>query len=182
MSALNAILQAYKEKDPAARNKLTVLLTSSGLHAVFFYRVANFFYRINLLFLARLISLWGRFFTGVEIHPAATIGKRLFIDHGMGVVVGETAEIGDDVTLFHQVTLGGTGKDTGKRHPTVENNVMISTGAKILGAVVIGENSKIGANALVLGDVPPNSTAVGLPARIVRQDGQKVDKPIKPKG
>ncbi|MFI3257079.1 MAG: serine O-acetyltransferase EpsC [Spirochaetales bacterium] len=169
------IIQAYKEKDPAATNALLVILTYSGLHAILYYRIAHFFHTKKLLFLARVLSQFARFFTGIEIHPGAQIGKRLFIDHGMGLVIGETAVIGDDVTLFHGVTLGGTGKTHGKRHPTLENNVMVSTGAKILGNVIIGENSKVGANAVVLGDVPKNATVVGLPAKIVKLNGDKVN-------
>lgn len=172
---LKEIVLAYQKKDPAATNFFTVLFTYPGIHAVFFHRVAHFLFHKNLKFLARVVSQFSRFITGVEIHPAAKIGKRLFIDHGMGIVIGETAQIGDDVTLFHQVTLGGTGKISGKRHPTIGNHVMISTGAKILGPVIIGENSKIGANAVILGDIPPNATAVGLPAKIVKLDGKRVD-------
>lgn len=181
ISNIKGIVDAYKKKDPAATNTLTILLTYSGIHAIFYHRIANFLHKQNLKFGARLISQLSRFFTGIEIHPGASIGKRLFIDHGMGVVIGETAEIGDDVTIFHQVTLGGTGKDTGKRHPTLENNVLISAGAKVLGPVVIGENSKIGANAIILGDIPKNCTAVGLPAKIVRLNGERVDIKITPK-
>ena len=173
--ALKGIINAYKEKDPAATNSITILLTYPGIHAVFFHRISHFLFKKKLKFLARVFSQLSRFLTGIEIHPGATIGKRLFIDHGMGVVIGETAEIGDDVTIFHQVTLGGTGKIIGKRHPTIENGVMISTGAKVLGPVIIGENSKIGANAVILGDIPKNSTAVGLPARIVKLDGVSVN-------
>lgn len=139
-----------------------------------FHRMAHVLYNRKLFFLARLISQISRFLTGIEIHPGAKIGRRFFIDHGMGTVIGETTEIGDDVMLFHQVTLGGTGKDKGKRHPTVENNVIISAGAKVLGPIVIGENAKIGANAVVIHHVPRNATAVGIPARIVRIDGEKV--------
>ncbi|SHI09610.1 serine O-acetyltransferase [Clostridium collagenovorans DSM 3089] len=156
-------LDSIKERDPAARNRIQVLLYPS-VHAMLFYRLAHGLYKIKLLFLARLISQLGRFFTGIEIHPGATIGRGFFIDHGMGVVIGETAEIGDNVTLFHGVTLGGTGKETGKRHPTVEDDVIIGCGAKVLGAIVIGKGSKIGANSVVLKSIPPNSTAVGIPA------------------
>lgn len=172
---IKGIVNAYKQKDPAATNAVTILLTYPGIHAVFFHRISHFLFRHHFKFLARVFSQISRFLTGIEIHPGATIGKRLFIDHGMGIVIGETAEIGDDVTLFHQVTLGGTGKSVGKRHPTIENNVMISTGAKILGAVVVGENTKIGANAIILGDIPKNATAVGLPAKIVKLNGERVD-------
>ncbi|MFI3226744.1 MAG: serine O-acetyltransferase EpsC [Clostridia bacterium] len=172
---VKGIVRAYKQKDPAATNSVTILLTYPGIHAVFFHRISHFLFIHHLKFLARVFSQFSRFLTGIEIHPGATIGKRLFIDHGMGIVIGETAEIGNDVTLFHQVTLGGTGKSVGKRHPTIENNVMISTGAKILGAVVVGENTKIGANAIILGDIPKNATAVGLPAKIVKLDGERVN-------
>ncbi len=175
LNDLRGIIRTYKAKDPAATTTLTILLTCSSIHAIFFHRIAHFLHKHKFYFLGRATSQFSRFLTGVEIHPGATIGKRLFIDHGMGVVIGETAEIGDDVTLFHQVTLGGTGKSTGKRHPTVENNVMISAGAKILGAVVIGENTKIGANAIILGDVPKNATAVGIPGKIVKLNGEKVN-------
>ena len=158
---LNRVL----ENDPAARNKFEVFLLYPCIHALIAYRIAHFLYSHRVFLFARIISQLARFFTGIEIHPGATIGKGLFIDHGMGVVIGETAEIGDDVVLYHGVTLGGTGKDKGKRHPTVKNNVVIGSGAKILGPIVIGEGAKIGANAVVLRDVPPNATAVGIPAR-----------------
>lgn len=162
---LNRVL----ENDPAARNKFEVFLLYPCIHALISYRIAHFLYRHRLFLLARIISQLARFFTGIEIHPGATIGKGLFIDHGMGVVIGETAEVGDDVILYHGVTLGGTGKDKGKRHPTVRNNVVIGSGAKILGPIIIGEGAKIGANAVVIKDVPPKATAVGYPARnIVR--------------
>ena len=167
-------LNSIKSKDPAARNKLEIFLLYSGFHAVFWYRISHWFYRHKRFFIARLISQTARFFTGIEIHPGATIGKGLMIDHGSGVVIGETTIIGDDCTLYQGVTLGGTGKDTGKRHPTLGNNVMIGSGAKVLGPFVVGDNSKIASNAVVLSEIPPNSTAVGVPARIVRRDGQKV--------
>lgn len=178
---ISDIIKTYKAKDPAATNGLTILLTYAGIHAIFFHRVAHFLYRNDLKFLARVVSQFSRFLTNIEIHPAAVIGKRLFIDHGAGIVIGETARIGNDVTLFHQVTLGGTGKSVGKRHPTIQDNVMISAGAKILGAVVIGANSKIGANAIILGDIPKNATAVGIPARIVKLNGEKVNVKVTPK-
>lgn len=168
------ILDAYKSKDPAAINYFTIIFTYPGLHAVVNHRIANFFFKYNLKFIARVISMISRFFTGIEIHPGATIGKRLFIDHGMGVVIGETTVIGDDVTIFHQVTLGGTGKNIGKRHPTIEDNVVISTGAKVLGPITIGKNSKIGANSVILTDVPQDCTAVGIPAKVVRKNGEKI--------
>ena len=159
------------EKDPAARSMAEVLLLYPGFHALMFYRAAHYFYRKRRFFLARMVSQWGRGFTGIEIHPGAAIGAGLFIDHGAGVVIGETAEI---VTIYHGVTLGGTGKDEGKRHPTVRDNVLIGTGCKILGPIVIGENSRIGANSVVLADIPPNATAIGSPARVVRINGNKV--------
>ncbi len=167
-------LNSIKSKDPAARNKLEIFLLYSGFHAVFWYRVSHWFYLHKCFFLARLISQTARLFTGIEIHPGATIGKGLMIDHGSGVVIGETTIIGDDCTLYQGVTLGGTGKDTGKRHPTLGNNVLVGSGAKVLGPFVVGDNSKIASNAVVLSEIPPNSTAVGVPARIVRRDGQKI--------
>ncbi|WP_081498557.1 serine O-acetyltransferase [Oceanobacillus massiliensis] len=162
------------EQDPAARTYFEVLLTYSGLHAIWAHRVAYWFYNKKFYFIARAISQMSRFFTGIEIHPAAKIGKRLFIDHGMGVVVGETCEIGDNVTIFQGVTLGGTGKEKGKRHPTVKDNALISTGAKVLGDITIGENSKVGGGSVVLKDVPDNSTVVGVPGRVVVQNGERV--------
>jgi serine O-acetyltransferase len=161
---LNHDLERVLQNDPAARSKLEVFLLYPCIHALIAYRVSNFLYRHRVFFLARFISQISRFFTGIEIHPGATIGKGLFIDHGMGVVIGETAEIGDDVLLYHGVTLGGTGKDKGKRHPTVGSNVIIGSGAKVLGPITIGDNAKIGANAVVLKDVPSGATAVGAPA------------------
>lgn len=151
------------EKDPAARNILEVMLLYPGFHILVFHRIAHFLYRYKLFFLARFISQLGRFFTGIEIHPGANIGKRLFIDHGMGIVIGETAEVGNDCTIYHQATLGGTGKDKNKRHPTIGNNVMVGAGSKILGPILIGNNVKIGAGAVVLHDIKENATAVGVP-------------------
>ncbi|MEF9953131.1 MAG: serine O-acetyltransferase EpsC [Clostridium sp.] len=162
------------EKDPAAKNMLEVVLCYPGLHAVLFYRLTNKLYKRKWFVLARVISQVVRNFTGIEIHPGATIGKGLFIDHGMGIVVGETAEIGDNVTIYHGVTLGGTGKDTGKRHPTVGDNVLIGAGAKVLGPIMIGSNTKIGANSVVLKEVPENSTVVGIPGKIVTKGQEKV--------
>lgn len=162
------------EQDPAARNYFEVFLTYSGLHAIWLHRVAHCLYKWNLHFIARALSQCSRFLTGIEIHPAAIIGRRFFIDHGMGVVVGETCEIGNDVIIYQGVTLGGTGHDKGKRHPTVKDNVLIATGAKVLGAITIGENSNIGGGAVVLKEVPPNATVVGIPGRVVKQDGKKV--------
>ena len=161
-------------RDPAARNPLEILFLYSGIHAVAHHRIAHFFYRIHLYFIARVISQLSRFFTGTEIHPGAKIGKGLFIDHGMGIVIGETAVIGDNCTLYQNVTLGGTGKDKGKRHPTIGNNVMIGSGAKVLGPFTVGDNSKIAANAVVLSEVPENCTCVGVPARVVRINNKKV--------
>lgn len=163
------------ERDPAARNPLEVLLLYSGMHAVMYHRLAHWFYRHHCPFVARLISQTSRFLTGVEIHPGAKIGKGLLIDHGIGVVIGETAEIGDCCTIYQGVTLGGTGKDKGKRHPTIGNNVMIGAGAKVLGPFTVGDGSKIAANAVVLSEVPPNSTCVGVPARVVKRNGISVN-------
>ncbi len=162
------------DQDPAARTYVEVFLTYSGLHAVWAHRVAHVFYRNKFFFIARVISQISRFITGIEIHPGAQIGDRFFIDHGMGVVIGETCEIGDNVTIFQGVTLGGTGKEKGKRHPTIKNNVLIATGAKVLGSIVVGESSKIGAGSVVLDDVPEHSTVVGIPGRVVIQNGEKV--------
>ena len=159
-------IENVMKNDPAARTKLEVLLLYQSIHVLIFYRIAHGLYKIKLFFLARLISQLGRFFTGIEIHPGAKIGKGIFIDHGMGVVIGETAEIGDNVTIYHGVTLGGTGKDKGKRHPTIGNDVIIGCGAKILGPISIGDGAKIGANSVVLKNVPKGKTAVGIPAII----------------
>lgn len=163
------------ERDPAAKSYLEVILCYPGLHAVISHRIAHCLYRRRLFLLSRLFSQISRFFTGIEIHPGAEIGKRFFIDHGSGIVIGETAEVGDDVTLYQGVTLGGTGKDKGKRHPTVGNNVTIGSGAKILGPITIGNNSKIGAGAVVVRCIPANSTAVGVPAHVVRKGGVNVN-------
>ncbi len=164
------------ERDPAARSLIEVLLCYPGLHAIWFHRIAHWFWNKNLKLIARLISHLSRWITGIEIHPGAKIGRRFFIDHGMGVVIGETTEIGDDVTLYHQVTLGGTSTKKGKRHPTIGNNVVIGAGAKVLGPITIGDNCKIGANSVVIRDVPPNSTVVGIPGKIVRREGIKPTK------
>lgn len=163
------------QRDPAARNYLEVMLLYPGLHAVVSHRYAHFFYKHRLFFVARLISQISRMYTGIEIHPGAKIGKGLFIDHGMGIVIGETAEIGDNCTIYQNVTLGGTGKDKGKRHPTIGDNVLIGCGAKVLGPFKVGSNSKIAANAVVLSEVPENSTCVGVPARTVRINNKKVN-------
>lgn len=169
-------IHAIKERDPAARNSLEVLLLYSGLHALMLHRPSHWLYKHRAFFLARLISQFSRFTTGIEIHPGAKMGRGILIDHGSGVVIGETAEVGDGCTIYQGVTLGGTGKDTGKRHPTLEKNVMVGSGAKILGPFTIGEGSKIASNAVVLQPLPPESTAVGVPARVVRVAGRKIDK------
>ncbi|MCL5059008.1 MAG: serine O-acetyltransferase [Actinobacteria bacterium] len=168
------------ERDPAAKTTLEVLLCYPGLHAVLTHRVAHFFYRKKLFLAARFISQFSRFVTGIEIHPGARIGEGFFIDHGSGVVIGETTEIGDNVTIYQGVTLGGTGKEKGKRHPTIGNNVVISTGAKILGSFTVGDNSKIGAGSVVLKAVPPNSTVVGVPGKVVSKDGVRLEHPGDP--
>ncbi|KIN30382.1 Serine acetyltransferase [Bacillus subtilis] len=162
------------DQDPAARSYFEVILTYSGLHAIWAHRIAHALYKRKFYFLARLISQVSRFFTGIEIHPGATIGRRFFIDHGMGVVIGETCEIGNNVTVFQGVTLGGTGKEKGKRHPTIKDDALIATGAKVLGSITVGEGSKIGAGSIVLHDVPDFSTVVGIPGRVVVQNGKKV--------
>lgn len=166
---------AVKSRDPAAKNGVEVVLLYSGVHALLAYRVSHKLYLSKHYFSARFVSQLTRFLTGIEIHPGATIGKGLFIDHGMGVVIGETAEIGDNCTIYQGVTLGGTGKDVGKRHPTLGNNVMIGSGAKVLGPVKIGSDSKVASGAVVLDDIPEQSTAVGIPARVVRRAGVKPD-------
>jgi len=168
-------IRAAQKRDPAAKSFLEVILLYQGLHALIYYRIAHALYKINLFFLARAFSQLARLITGIEIHPGARIGKRFFVDHGMGVVIGETAIIGDDVLLYQGSTLGGTGIVKGKRHPTIGNNVVVGAGAKILGNITIGDNSYIGANAVVVKDVPPNSTVVGVPGRITKQDGKKMD-------
>ena len=172
LSILSETLGAYQARDPAARSKLEVFLLYPGVHATIYHRIAHGLWTRNLRFFARAVSQWSRFWTGIEIHPGAKIGRRLVIDHGMGIVIGETAEIGDDCLLYHGVTLGGTGKDHGKRHPTIGNNVLVSTGAKVLGPFKVGDNARIAANAVVLSEVPDNATAVGIPAQIVRIDGR----------
>lgn len=164
--------KAIAKRDPAAKSTAQVILLYSGFHALFFHRIAHWFYRHRRFFIARTISQISRFFTGVEIHPGARVGSGLFIDHGMGIVIGETAEIGDNCTIYHGVTLGGTGKDRGKRHPTIGDNVLIGAGAKILGPFRVGSCSMVGANAVVLNEIPPYSTVVGVPGRIVRQKKQ----------
>ncbi len=170
-------LDAVMERDPAARSRLEVFFLYSGFRAVRSHRKANWCYRHNLKFLARWISQRSRRKTGIEIHPAAKIGRGLFIDHGMGVVIGETTEIGENCTLYQGVTLGGTGKEHGKRHPTLGDNVLVGAGAKVLGPFTVGDNARVAAGAVVLDAVPPNATAVGVPARVVRIDGKKVEYP-----
>lgn len=176
-------IQVIFDRDPAAKSVLEVILCYPGFHAILLHRIAHFFYKANLLLIARFISQINRFLTGIEIHPGARIGKGFFIDHGMGVVIGETTEIGENVTLYQGVTLGGTGKEKGKRHPTLGNNIVVGSGAKVLGPLQIGDNCKIGAGAVVLDDVPDNSTVVGVPGKAVvrkkidyaKQDFTKVD-------
>ena len=168
-------VNAVKERDPAARNSAEVLLLYSGVHALFAYRIAHKLHEKEHYFSARAISQIARHLTGIEIHPAAKIGRGLVIDHGMGVVIGETTEIGDNCTIYQGVTLGGTGKDVGKRHPTLGNGVMVGAGAKVLGPFKIGDNTKIAANAVVLEEIPEECTAVGLPAKIVKRQGQRID-------
>ena len=168
-------IDAIFERDPAAKSFLEVLLTYSGLHALVFHRISSTLLKLKVPLFPRWVSQAGRFFTGIEIHPGAKIGNGFFIDHGMGVVIGETTIIGDNVTIYQGVTLGGTGKEKGKRHPTIGNNVVIGAGAKVLGNILIGDNSYIGSNAVVIKDVPANSTVVGVPGRITKQDGKKID-------
>ena len=174
-SYLKETIRAYQDRDPAARGAVEVYLLYPGVKATMRHRTAHWCWTHGLKFLGRAISQRTRKKTGIEIHPGAVIGRRLVIDHGMGIVIGETAEVGDDVLMYQGVTLGGTGKDTGKRHPTIGNHVLIGSGAKGLGPFTVGDNSRIASNAVVLSEVPPNSTAVGVPARIVRVSGEKVD-------
>ena len=175
MSHLSDTLAAYQARDPAARSKLEIFLLYPGVHATLYHQAAHFCYCHKMKFLARTISQWSRFWTGIEIHPGAKIGRRLVIDHGMGIVIGETAEVGDDCLIYHGVTLGGTGKDQGKRHPTIGNNVLLSTGSKVLGPFKVGDGARIAANAVVLKEIPENATAVGVPARVVRIAGEKTN-------
>jgi len=173
-SSVREDIATVLERDPAAKSWLEVVLCYPGLHAVWAYYLSHWMWRHSLPLLARLHSQWARLFTGIEIHPAAQIGRRLFIDHGMGVVIGETSIVGDDVTIYQGVTLGGTGKETGKRHPTIGNNVSIGSGAKLLGNIRVGDNCRVGAGSVVLRDVPDNSTIVGVPGHIVLRDGKRV--------
>jgi serine O-acetyltransferase len=168
-------VKTFLDRDPAARNSLEVILLYQGFHAVINHRIAHWFYKHNCYFFARLISQISRHITGIEIHPGATIGERFFIDHGVGVVIGETAEIGDNVLLYQGVTLGGTGHEKGKRHPTIHDNVVIGAGAIVLGAIEVGENARIGAGSVVVKNVPPNTTVVGVPGRVVVAAGRKID-------
>ena len=182
-------IESIKKRDPAAKSKISILLTYPGVKALFFHRIANFFSKAKFDLIARLISQLSRFFTGIEIHPKAEIGKNFFIDHGMGVVIGETSEIGDNVTIYHATTLGGISpsikseeqRDV-KRHPTLKNNVVVGSGAQVLGPIVVGENAKIGANAVVIKDVPANAVMVGIPAKNINEDGSKSDTSFKPYG
>jgi len=182
-------IESIQKRDPAAKSKISILLTYPGVKALFFHRIANFFSKAKFDLIARLISQLSRFFTGIEIHPKAEIGKNFFIDHGMGVVIGETSEIGDNVTIYHATTLGGISpsiksdeqRDV-KRHPTLKNNVVVGSGAQVLGPIVVGENAKIGANAVVTKDVPANAVMVGIPAKNVNEDGSKTDTSFKPYG
>lgn len=167
--------RSIRDRDPAARTTLEVFLLYQGFHALIYHRQAHWLYQHKLFFLARALSQFARHMTGIEIHPGATIGRRLFIDHGMGIVIGETAEVGDDCLIYHGVTLGGTGKDQGKRHPTIGNNVLLSTGSKVLGPFKVGDGARIAANAVVLKEIPENATAVGVPARVVRIAGEKTN-------
>ena len=175
MSAIRKDLESVMKHDPAARNRFEVILTYSGFHALVMYRFAHFMYVHNYKLVARIVSQIAKFFTGIEIHPGAKIGSGVFIDHGEGVVIGETAEIGNNVVIYQGVTLGGTGKDKGKRHPTIEDNVMISAGAKVLGPFTVGKNAKIGAGSIVLDEVPAYATVVGVPGRVVKLNGVRVD-------
>lgn len=174
VTRLGGLLAAYQRRDPAARSKLEIFLLYPGVHAVLYHRAAHWLFRRRFFFLARCVSQWSRFWTGIEIHPGAKIGRRLVIDHGMGIIIGETTEIGDDCLLYQGVTLGGTGKDQGKRHPTLGNHVLVGSGAKVLGPFTVGDNARIAAGAVVLREVPPNCTAVGVPARVVRCAGKPV--------
>jgi serine O-acetyltransferase len=174
ISNIREHVNSIRERDPAPKSRLEIVLCYPGLHAVWMHRFTHWLYELRLFLLARLISQWARWMTGIEIHPGAQIGKRLFIDHGMGVVIGETAIVGDDVTIYQGVTLGGTGKEKGKRHPTILKNVVIGTGAQVLGDITVGENSRVGAASVVIDDVPENSTIVGVPGHIIFRDGKRV--------
>ena len=186
---MNEFLQSVIDRDPAAKSKLSVILTYPGVKAIFFHRIAHFFSLAKFDLVGRVISQFSRFLTGIEIHPKAKIGKNFFIDHGMGVVIGETSEIGDNVTIYHMVTLGGISPSINsdnqrqvKRHPTLKDNVVIGSGAQVLGPLTVGENAKVGANAVVTKDVPANAVMVGIPAKNVNKDGSKTDTSFKPYG
>jgi serine O-acetyltransferase len=172
MGDLRNTIRVIRERDPAATSSIQVALLYSGFHAIIGYKISHWFYKKKCFFIARMVSQFTRFTTGIEIHPGATIGKRCFIDHGMAIIIGETTEIGDDVTIYQGVTLGGTGKDTGKRHPTIGNRVVISSGAKVLGPFKVGDDVKIGAGSVVLKEVPDGCTVVGIPGTIVRRHGK----------
>lgn len=174
-SRIKRDIKVIFERDPAAKSMVEVVLCYPGLHALWLHRIAHYFYLRDWIVLPRLIQTFSRFLTGIEIHPGAKIGEGFFIDHGMGTVIGETAEIGENVTLYQGVTLGGTGKEKGKRHPTIGNNVVIASGAKVLGSFTVGDNSKIGAGSVVLNTVPPNSTVVGIPGKVVARAGENID-------
>jgi serine O-acetyltransferase len=174
VASIREDVTTVRERDPAAKSRLEVFLCYSGLHAVWFYRINHWLWNHGFWLLARWLSQVSRFLTGIEIHPGATIGRRLFIDHGLGVVIGETAIVGDDVTLYQGVTLGGTGKEHGKRHPTIEDDVVIGGGAKVLGNITVGRNCRIGAGSVVLRNVPENSTVVGVPGHIIFRNGERV--------
>ena len=186
---MNDYIKSIMDRDPAAKSSLGIILTYPGVKAVFFHRIANFFSKTGFALIARIVSQFSRFLTGIEIHPAAKIGKNFFIDHGMGVVIGETSEIGDNVTIYHATTLGGISpsiksdeqRDV-KRHPTLKNNVVVGSGAQVLGPIIVGENAKIGANAVVTKDVPANAVMVGIPAKNINEDGSKTDTSFKPYG
>ena len=175
MSSLRETIRAYQKNDPAARSGLEIFLLYNGFHAIVYYRISHWLYQHRLKFLARWVSQHAKWTTGVEIHPAATIGRRLVIDHGTGVVIGATTQIGDDCLIYQGVTLGGTGISSGKRHPTLGNGVMVGSGAKILGPITVGDHARVAANAVVLRDVPENSTVVGVPGHVVRVNGEKLD-------
>ena len=186
---MNEYIKSIMDRDPAAKSKLGIILTYPGVKAIFFHRIANFFSKAGFALIARIVSQFSRFLTGIEIHPAAKIGKKFFIDHGMGVVIGETSEIGDNVTIYHMVTLGGISPSINsdnqrqvKRHPTLKDNVVIGSGAQVLGPITVGENAKVGANAVVTKDVPANAVMVGIPAKNVNKDGSKTDTSFKPYG
>ena len=179
LSQIHKDIKVIMERDPAVRSRLEAALCYPGLHAIWLHRIAHYFYNRKYILVARLVNTFSRFLTNIDIHPGAQLGEGLFIDHGLGVVIGETTIIGKNVTMYQGVTLGGTGKATGKRHPTIGSNVVISSGAKVLGSFTVGDNAKIGAGSVVLKEVPPNSVVVGIPGRVVVQDGQRVDEDLR---